>query len=547
MIIQSKYTKIFHSNGLTRLKYDELYDFAVLIQNHKNTVSQYVNDNLLHFLEYNKFQFLKEMREHFKDAIPSSFDNQLYKQIFTCYQNKFDAIQRKLVFEAITFKGFEFYKRNTKKHKQGDLKKVIVDKKQTPLSICLTYLARYGNENTINYIGGNISKGDEKKCEFYNNILRCCNKFGFERLFNLALSKRQRIIQQYSEYPIEFKSLTFCGRCRKTKIIDYNHRFGSIVNSFVSLSGIGRKSFDIPVTFNKGWHGNMKDYRKKNPDYEYTLTFDEKKHQVNIHLCKDGERYIPQVKGKTIGIDVNCKHNLFSLSDETTYDYDRKLVNDFCKLSLEIDKLKENNKEYKVGKRKHQKLDTLKSKMIKSEQQLIANMCKALQSQGVGHIVMENLDNGFGRCYVKDKDNEDINYNRKVKFLGLSSLKQEVEHIARKYDIAVSTVQASYTSKMCPMCGCIEDENRPNQETFECIECGHKDNADFNAAKNIRNRVLVTVLRESLLKQLDNGAFEPKKLKRDKVKEVLLSFRRNLQKNARSECIEGRLTTFDYV
>ena len=382
MIIQSKYTKIFHSNGLTRLKYDELYDFAVLIRSHKNTVSQYVNDNLLHFLEYNKFQFLKEMREHFKDAIPSSFDNQLYKQIFTCYQNKFDAIQRKLVFEAITFKGFEFYKRNTKKHKQGDLKKVIVDKKQTPLSICLTYLARYGNENTINYIGGNISKGDEKKCEFYNNILRCCNKFGFERLFNLALSKRQRIIQQYSEYPIEFKSLTFCGRCRKTKIIDYNHRFGSIVNSFVSLSGIGRKSFDIPVTFNKGWHGNMKDYRKKNPDYEYTLVFDEKRHQVNIHLCKDGERYIPQVKGKTIGIDVNCKHNLFSLSDETTYDYDRKLVNDFCKLSLEIDKLKE-SKSYRIGRRKQWKLDTLKRKMIRSEQQIISNMCKALQLQGV--------------------------------------------------------------------------------------------------------------------------------------------------------------------
>ena len=83
------------------------------------------------------------------------------------------------------------------------------------------------------------------------------------------------------------------------------------------------------------------------------------------------------------------------------------------------------------------------------------------------------------------------------------------------------------------MCGCIEDENRPNQEAFECIECGYKDNADFNAAKNIRNRVLVTVLRESLLKRLDNGAFEPKKLKREKVKEVLLSFRSNLQKNGK--------------
>ena len=115
MVIQSKYTKIFNSKDLTRQKYDELYNFAVLIQNHKNTVSQYVNGNLLHFLEYNKFQFLKAMRAYFKGVIPSSFDAQLYTQIFDCYQNKFDAIQRKLVFDVVTFKGFDFYKRNTKK------------------------------------------------------------------------------------------------------------------------------------------------------------------------------------------------------------------------------------------------------------------------------------------------------------------------------------------------------------------------------------------------------------------------------------------------
>ena len=57
----------------------------------------------------------------------------------------------------------------------------------------------------------------------------------------------------------------------------------------------------------------------------------------------------------------------------------------------------------------------------------------------------------------------------------------------------------------------------------------------------------VTVLRNMLLKQLDNGAFEPKKLKHEKVKEVLLSFRRNLQENARSECIESSMITFDYI
>jgi putative transposase len=485
------------------------------------------------------------MRAKFKGSVPSSFDGQIYTQVFTCYQNKFDAIQHRLVFEVPTFQGFEYYKRNTKKYKKGDLKRVLIEKKHTPLSSCLTYLARYGNEGTMAYINSNIDKCDTDKRDFYNNIIRCCEKYGFERLYELALSKRKRIINKYTNNPIEFRSLTFSGRCRKKKIIEYNHRFGSVINSFISLSGFSRNSFDIPVSFNKGWHGNMKDYRKRNPDYIYTLTFDKKKHQVNINLCKDGERYIPEPNGKTIGIDVNCKHNLFSLSDETTYDYDRKLVNDFCKLSLEIDRLKE-DRDYVIGKRKQRKLDTLKTKMMKSEQQLIANMCRTLQSQGVGHIVMENLDNGFGKCYVKDSNNEDINYNRKVKFLGLSSLKQEVEHIARKYDIAVSTVQASYTSKMCPICGCIEDENRPDQETFECVECGHKDNADFNAAKNIRNRVLVTVLRDKLLKQLDNGAFEPRMLSREKVKEALLSFRRSLSKVG-SECTGSRMTTFKDV
>ena len=546
MIIHSKYTKVFQSKDLTRQKYDELYNFAVLIRNHKNIVSQHVNSHLLYYIDSTKFQFSKEMRTKFKGSVPSSFYEQIYTQVFTCYQNKFKNIQRRLVFKVPTVKGFEYYKRGTKNHKKGDLKQVIVEKKQTKLSSCLTYLVRYGNEGTITYFKSNIDKYDDNKRDFYNNIIRCCEKFGFERLYTLALSKRKRIIDKYANKPIEFKSLTFSGRCRKKRIIDYNHRFGSVNNSFISLSGLNRKSFDIPVSFNKGWHGSMKDYRKNNPDYEYILTFDEKKHQVNVNICKDGERYIPEPNGKTIGIDVNCKHNLFCLSDETTYDYDRKLVNDFCKLSLEIDNLKEKNKDYKIGKRKQQKLVTLKIKMIRSEQQTIATMCKNEKAKGTGHIVMEDLNNGFGKCYVKDGDNEDINYNRKVKFLGLSSLKQEVEHIARKYDIAVSTVQASYTSKMCPICGCIDNGNRPNQETFECVECGYKDNADFNAAKNIRNRVLVTVLRESLLKQLDNGAFEPRMLSRDKVKEVLLSFRRSLL-NLGSECIGSQMTTFDYV
>lgn len=546
MIIDSKYTKIFVSDDLTRLKYNELYNIAANIREHKNKVSEFVSHNLLKYLDYSNLTFMKEMRTEFKNQVGSSFDAQLYTQVLICYQNKFDNIRKSLTFEKVTYSHCELYKRNTKKNKKGDFKKVVNKHETTRLSVCLSYLARYGSDNTLEYIQSQLLNCEENKKSYYQSILACVTKFGFTRLMALAMQKRQRTISKYKDNPIEFKSLTFSGRSRKKKILDWNKNYNSEINAFISLSGFDRKSMDIPVKFAKDYHGSMGDYFKTNPDYEYTIVFNERKKSVSVNLCKDGERFIPEAGNNLIGIDVNCKHNLFSLSNNITYDYDRKLVNDYCKLALDIDNCKKKDKEYQPGKRTQWKLDTLKHKMTKSEQNLISAMCRRLSQEGFNHIVMEDLDNGFGKCYIKDKDNEDINYNRKVKFLGLSSLKNEVEHIARNYGIALSTVQASYTSKMCPICGCIEDENRPDQETFHCVECGHHSNADFNAAVNIKNRVSEAVLRNWLLKQKDNGAYEPKKLKREKVKEVLLSFRKHLPK-AGSECIQMELNTFEYV
>ena len=41
------------------------------------------------------------------------------------------------------------------------------------------------------------------------------------------------------------------------------------------------------------------------------------------------------------------------------------------------------------------------------------------------------------------------------------------------------------TSLTCNHCGCIDKGNRTSQAQFKCVSCGHVDNADFNAAKNI--------------------------------------------------------------
>ena len=536
MIVDSKYAKIFNSDMLTRSKYDELYTVAVNLRDFKNEVSKLVNSDLLHYLDYSALNFVTEMRKAFPDRISSCFDKQIYSQVFTNYQNKFDAILRNIQFQKITFKGFELYKHNSKNHKKGDLKNILSDRTQTDLTICLSYLARYGNHNTVEYLQRKINELDSstdkkeiKQKQFYQNILDKCNKFGFNRLLKLALSRRNRTIKHYSEYPIEYKSLTFSGRSQKKSLVAFNSNFNSEINAFFNLAGFSSDNFYIPVKYAKDYHGRMKSYWKKNHHYEYTVMFDEYRKQVSVIYVKDGERYIPEAQDEIIGIDVNSKHNLLSLSNGETYDFDRKLLEDFCNLSLRVDELKSKNKNYEIGKRKQRKLDALKNKTNKYEENLIASVCKHLSEQGYHHVVMENLNNSFGKCFVNDEN--DVNYNRRVKFLGLSSIKDKFEHIGRKYNIAVSLVHPCYTSKQCPICGCIDDDNRKTQEAFKCVECGHVSNADFNAAVNIANRVDITVLCNKLLKQVDNGTYLPRPFKRAKVKEVLLSCRNNIVKD----------------
>ena len=46
-------------------------------------------------------------------------------------------------------------------------------------------------------------------------------------------------------------------------------------------------------------------------------------------------------------------------------------------------------------------------------------------------------------------------------------------------------VDPAYTSQTCAECGVIDKKSRKDQATFECVHCGHTDNADVNAARNI--------------------------------------------------------------
>lgn len=117
------------------------------------------------------------------------------------------------------------------------------------------------------------------------------------------------------------------------------------------------------------------------------------------------------------------------------------------------------------------------------------------------HLKIKNTRNDFTHKisiqYVKENSLivvEDLKVKNMIKFGHLSKHIADVswsyffnklEYKSKMYDKYFVKINPKYTSKKCNSCGHIAKENRLNQSKFECVNCGHKDNADANASKNI--------------------------------------------------------------
>ena len=77
-------------------------------------------------------------------------------------------------------------------------------------------------------------------------------------------------------------------------------------------------------------------------------------------------------------------------------------------------------------------------------------------------------------------------------------LQQKIKYKAEEHNIEVRFINPKYTSQRCNKCGYIHKDNRPDQETFECVNCGHKSLADFNASRNIAMENIEEIILEQV-------------------------------------------------
>lgn len=95
-------------------------------------------------------------------------------------------------------------------------------------------------------------------------------------------------------------------------------------------------------------------------------------------------------------------------------------------------------------------------------------------------IALEELTGIGARTRVKGKEQRAKRSN-----WSFAQLRSFIAYKAKLHGVKLWIVDPRYTSQRCFECGHIERANRKTQDQFLCMNCGHSDHADINAAKNI--------------------------------------------------------------
>lgn len=151
----------------------------------------------------------------------------------------------------------------------------------------------------------------------------------------------------------------------------------------------------------------------------------------------------------------------------------------------------------KSAKRRLKKMARREANYRRNENHRISNELVRLAKGTDRGIALEDLKGIRDRTTVRAKD------RAKHSGWAFAQLQAFVGYKAKLAGIPVAFVDARNTSRTCSACGHCEKGNRKSQSEFACKHCGFSENADRNAARNVRDRAVVK--RPDLAANVDPG------------------------------------------
>jgi IS605 OrfB family transposase len=244
-----------------------------------------------------------------------------------------------------------------------------------------------------------------------------------------------------------------------TKNNGYKTEDSRLFDAWLHIAGVGNKMImDLPIKYHKHFN-KYNNIGKRLNSYIITKNYVQFSFEIVTETKKEGL--------KCIGIDTGI-NALASLNNGNQYGKDIKGCIERVK------RCKQKSKGYYVAKR------ALKQRIDETAKEIIIKENPDL-------IVVEQLKNMGYKTKLKARLSKSIRAS-----IGTWNWKYWLKRLEMQCElnrVSFRTVSPYYTSTTCPVCG---QTNRGNRlgEVFLCLSCGHGDNADINAGKNILNRFL---------------------------------------------------------
>ena len=209
-----------------------------------------------------------------------------------------------------------------------------------------------------------------------------------------------------------------------------------------------------------------------------------------VSICCEVEQDVSVRHSKEVGIDMGIA-KLCALSDGTIVEnpkafkrYKQKLA----KLQRQLAKKKKFSTNFRKIKAR---INALHTKIANARNDNIHKTTTKI-AKNHGLVVIEDLRvKAMSKSAKGSIDNPGRNVrqksglNRSILDAGWGEFRRQLEYKVAWAGGIVVAVDPRNTSRKCPVCGHTTKENRLTQADFICVNCGHADDADVNAAVNI--------------------------------------------------------------
>ncbi len=195
-----------------------------------------------------------------------------------------------------------------------------------------------------------------------------------------------------------------------------------------------------------------------------------------------------------VGADRNVTDNILALSDGDKFPPVTAYRDNQIKLRREQRKLSK-KKQFSANWKKQKAKITRLHRHIAEIRKNVLHRISTTISKNHAIVVLEDLKVRNMTKSAKgtvEKPGRNVRQksalNKSILDQGWGMFRQMLEYKLKWSGGMVGYVDSAYTSQTCSACGIVDANSRKTRAEFHCLHCGHKEDADVNAAKNILAR-----------------------------------------------------------